>query len=68
MPPGSDPQDVIRGITEEPESVQRIGYRSDTPIHYNGYGSHHLGRIHHMRHSNSVKNPTKINLDATTLD
>ena len=66
--PGSDPQTVTVSITENPASVQVIEYISDTPSPSTGEGAHHLGQSHQVRHSNSVKNPNYVNLDAETLD
>ena len=66
--PGSDPQTVTVSITENPASVQVIEYISDTPSPSTGEGAHHLGQSHQVIHSNSVWNPTGINLYAATID
>ena len=56
LPPGSDPQAAPRVMAEEPVSAQGIGAISDTQIPST-----------RKVHSNSVQNPTEINLDAATL-
>ena len=48
--------------------MQVIEDRSDTPSPYTRDGDHHLGRSHQAIHFNSVKNNTKVNLDAAMLD
>ena len=45
-----------------------IGAISDTKIPSNGEKSLQLGNSHHLIHSNSVQNPTEINLDEETMD
>ena len=67
LPPGSDPQDALSGITEEPSSVQGIEVKSDNPIPSTVEEDNHLGRSHQVRHYNSVQNPTEVNLDKRTL-
>ena len=67
MPPESDPQVAPSGITEHPTSEQVINTSSDTPIPSTGEVSHNLGRIHQVKHFNSGKKPSNINLDEETM-
>ena len=64
---GSDSQVTPSSITEDPVSEQGIEASSDTLIHSTGEGSHHIGRSHQIIYSNSVQNPTDVNLDAKTM-
>ena len=67
MPPGSYPQVTPIGITEEPAQIQVIDVRLDTPRPSTGEGAQHLGNMHQVVHCNSAQNPTKVNLDESTL-
>ena len=55
-------------MTEEPKSVQGIESSLGTKSPSTGEGEHHLGWIYQVSHSNSLKNPTDINLDTAILD
>ena len=54
-------------MTEDPALAQGTEAKSDNSIPSNGYVSFQLGKIHQVRHSNSVQKPTEINQDAATL-
>ena len=67
MPPGSDNQAAPIGMIEQPDSVQVTYAMSDNKRPSTGEGALQQGKSHQVIHSNSVKNPTEINLYTETL-
>ena len=65
LPPGFDIQAAPSGITEKPASLQVTEARSDNPRPYNREGTLKIGNSHQVGQSNSVKDPTEVNLDAS---
>ena len=67
LSPGSDPRTTHIVMIEEPASMQVTYARSDSPRPSTVEGTLKLGQSHQVGHSNNVKTPIDINLDAATL-